>query len=136
MNIDFVLEHQLSNQPLTVEVTFPGNVLVLDLSQPNSNLKLEFDLPVQNQKITLKFGCRDIRIAKFPLTIAHAKLDDFYSSDGIIHSGAPNFDQNFLEYANHNKMYIDTTVTDSNRLDFTGQLVYQFVWPFYKNIFQ
>lgn len=135
MNVSFEVEHIKSDQPLLVTVACANNIQTLDLCQPNKSIVYDFDLPLENQLVNIKFVCNNINIVNFPLTITNVVLDHFYKSDGILYRGRPEFSQEFLDYANKHQILLDQTVNDSNRLDFTGQLVYQFKWPFYKNIF-
>jgi hypothetical protein len=132
--LDF--DYQISPKSLLVKIEFPGNHVVLDLNQQVPTVYLEFDLPICNQTINLTFSCNNLCIVDYPLTIANIVLDEFYQSNGIVYQGHPKFDQQFMLLADQKSMYLDHTVNDCNRLDFTGQLEYKFDWPFYKNIFQ
>ena len=135
MIIVIEFDYQTSPKSLLVEVQSPGNNVLLDLSQDIKTLRLNFELLIQNQNIDLKLSCNDLCIVDYPLTITNIVLDNFYQSKSILHRGKPNFSQEFVDYANKNQIFLDYNVNDSNRLDFTGQLAYQYKWPFYKNIF-
>jgi hypothetical protein len=135
MIISVDVDYPVSNKSLLIEICFPANIVLLDLSQDIKTLLLEFKLPIQKQTIDLKFCCKDLRIVDHPLTITNIVLDDFYQSDSILYRGCPEFDQQFLLLSDQKKIYLDFDVSDSNRLDFTGNLVYKFIWPFYKNVF-
>ena len=134
ISVDF--EYLLSTTSLLVSVVAPNNNILLDLSKTTKTITLNFELPLCNQLVDLKFCCKDIRIVNHPLTINNIVLDNFYQFDGILYRGKPSFDQKFLSLAKKRNMHIDPTASDSNRLDFTGELVYTFRWPFYKNVFQ
>lgn len=134
MNIKFEFDYPTSDCSLLVDVDSSETHATLDLQYQIPKLTVDLDLPIQNQIIEIKFVCNDIKITKHPLTITNITLDDYYSLSKILHSGIANFDQQFFEYAQKNKMYIDPSAT-GNRLDFTGHLAYQFRWPFYKNVF-
>ena len=136
MIITIEFDYQISPNSLLVQVQYPGNNVVLDLSQDAKTLQLNFELPIQNQNIDLTLCCNNLCIVDYPLTITNIVLDNFYQSNGILYRGRPKFDQQFLLLLEQKNMYLDLAVNDSNRLDFTGQLLYQFVWPFYKNTFQ
>jgi len=135
MNVSFEVEHAKSDQPLLVTVVCANNIQTLDLSQSNKSIVYDFNLPLEHQLVDIRFVCDNISIVNFPLTITNVVLDHFYKSDGILYKGRPEFSQEFLDYANKHQIRLDQTVNDSNRLDFTGHLVYQYQWPFYKNIF-
>ena len=134
MIISVDLDYPISNDPLLVEVKAPGVRIGVDLQQPPTTMHLELDLPICNQTIEVSFCCDDIKIMQHPVTITNIVLDKFYQSPGIIHRGCPEFDQRFLWLAAEKNIYLDLSTNDSNRLDFTGRLVYEFAWPFYKNI--
>ena len=134
MIISIELDYPISKEPVLVEIKSSGISLEADLSLPPKKLHLELDLPIRNQTIELIFCCDDLRIMRHPVTITNIVLDRFYQSPSILHRGCIEFDQKFLSLAEENNMHLDHLVTDSNRLDFTGKLVYKFVWPFYKNI--
>ena len=139
MNILFELDHAVAPAPLLVEVTLTAGSAVLytttvDLSTVNTQLDIVFDIQVP-QQLTLALAVQDSRIVHYTLTVTRVVLDEFYSIDKILHSGHAGFDDNFLAYAQDNQIVLDSNITDTNRLDFTGQLVYYFEWPFYKNIF-
>ena len=132
--LDF--DYPISPKNLVVKIESPGNNVLLDLSQRTLTLNLEFDLPICNQTINLTFSCNNLCIVEYPLTITNIVLDEFYQSNSIVYRGHPKFDQQFILLADQKNMYLDLTVNDCNRLDFTGQLEYKLNWPFYKNIFQ
>jgi hypothetical protein len=135
MIISVDVDYPISDKSLLVQIEAVDKKVILDLSQPTKTLALEFDLTICNQTVELKFCCDDLRIFDYPLTIVDIALDNFYRSPGILYRGHPEFDQQFLSFAMQKNMYFDPTISDSNRLDFTGQLVFKFVWPFYKNLF-
>ena len=136
MIITIGINYPISSKNLLVKIESPANEVVLDLSQPLSTVELEFDLPIQNQVIDLKFCCDDLDIINHPVTVTNITLDNFYQyNSALVYRGIPEFDQQFLLLAEQKNMFLDPTVNDSNRLDFTGKLVYKFVWPFYKNLF-
>jgi hypothetical protein len=136
MIVSVGIDYPVSHENLFVTVQFPNNTLIINLAQHVKIINLEFELPVRNHTFDIKFCCNDICIVDNPMTITDIVLDNFYQFDKLLYRGCPKFDQQFLSLAAQKNMYIDTTVNDSNRLDFTGQLVYNFVWPFYKNIFE
>lgn len=133
ISIDF--DYLSSNTSLLVQVLTDYTSTTLDLAQDTKTLLLEFDMPIKNQIVNLRFCCNDLRIMHHPLTITNILLDNFYQSVSILYRGHPKFDQTFLTIAKQKNMCLDTTVNDSNRLDFTGELVYKFIWPFYKNAY-
>jgi len=135
MIISVDIDYPVSEKELLVQMEFPNTNLIIDLNRCEKTIDLEFELPLCNQTIDIKFSCNDIGIVDHPLTITNIVLDKFYQSASILYQGRPKFDQQFLSLAKQKKMKLDPDVVDSNRLDFTGQLVYTFVWPFYKNIF-
>jgi len=135
MKIEFKIDYRCCANPILVTVTNPHNDVVLDLSQCKKTLMLDMTLPIQKQIIQVTFNCDDITIVDHPVTINDILLDDFYRFDRVLYSGTPEFDQKFLDYASSRQMSLDPAVNDSNRLDFTGRLIYKFVWPFYHNIF-
>jgi hypothetical protein len=136
MIISMDIDYPVSNKDLLVRVEFPNNNLILNLNHQTKTIDLEFELLICNQFIDVRFICTDICIVNHPLTITNIVLDNFYQSASILHRGRTEFDQQFLSQSEQKNMYLDLAVNDSNRLDFTGQLVYTFVWPFYKNIFR
>jgi hypothetical protein len=135
MIINFEFEHNISSKDLLVQVQISSELIELNLAHQIKPLRVEFELPLHNQTVTVTFLCNDPHIVNFPLLITNIVLDDFYKSKNILHKGTPVFDQRFLELAKQKNIYLDPTVNDSNRLDFTGKLVYQYTWPFYKNLF-
>ena len=135
MIISIGIDYPVSSKDLFVEVQFPNNTSIINLAQSTKIINLEFESPVRNHTFDIKFCCNNISIVDHPMTITNVVLDNFYQADKLLYRGCPKFDQQFLLLAAQKNMFIDTTVNDSNRLDFTGQLVYNFVWPFYKNIF-
>jgi hypothetical protein len=136
MNIAIEFDYLVSQSSLPVNVTWPTGNTTLNLNQFTPKLEFDFALPIQNQTVELVFSCKNLNIVNHPLTITNITLDDFYSLPKILYSGVPIFDQMFLLYAKKKNIVIDQTVADVNRLDFTGTLTYQFVWPFYKNVFK
>jgi hypothetical protein len=134
MIISVDVDHPISNKNVLVQVETVDNNAILDLSKHTKTLTLEFNLPICNQTVELRFCCDDLQIVDYPLTITNIVLDNFYQSPSILYRGQPKFDQQFLSFAMQKNMYLDLTVNDSNKLDFTGQLVYKFAWPFYKNL--
>ena len=135
MIISVELDYLISKKSLQVEVCVPGTNIILDLSQPTKKIDMIFSLPLQPQQIDMTFSCSNIDIVHHPVTISNIVLDNFYSFSNIVYKGQPQFDQQFLALASEKNIYLDHNITDSNRLDFTGTLVYQFMWPFYKNLF-
>jgi hypothetical protein len=135
MIISIDTSHTIATKSLLVEIQYPGNSLLLDLSRESAKINLEFDLPICNQEIEIKFCCNDLRIVDYPLTIDNIVLDDFYQYNNLVYRGRPAFDQSFLLLSQRKNMFIDVNVNDSNRLDFTGHLIYSFKWPFFKNLF-
>jgi hypothetical protein len=136
MIIDIEFSYSPSQKSLFVEIAVADCVKKIDLNRSVSTLSLNFELPICNQTVDLTFKCFDLQIINHPLTITNIVLDEFYCSDRLVYRGQPNFNQEFLKLANKKNMYLDLSVNDSNRLDFTGTLLYQFDWPFYKNIFR
>jgi len=136
MIISIDLDYPISSEPLLVEIKSSGIRIEADLSQFPKKIHLEPDLPICNQTVNLILCCDDIRIMQHPVTITDIVLDGFYRSPGILHRGHTEFNQQFLLLAAKQNMYLDLETSDSNRLDFTGNLVYEFVWPFYKNIYR
>lgn len=135
MIISMDIDYPVSNKDLLVQVEFPNNSLIINLNRQTKTIDLEFELPLCNQSVDVKFICTDICIMDHPLTITNVVLDNFYHSASILYRGRTEFDQQFLSLARQKEIALDSNVTNSNRLDFIGQLVYTFVWPFYKNIF-
>lgn len=136
MNVKFEFDHNCSKQPLLVNVDYHGHTTCLNLQNSPEPIIITLDLPVQNQLIDFYFSCQDTAIRLCPLTVTNVILDDFYVGDKLVYRGVPKFDSLHLDYAKKYKLYLDPAVADCNRLDFTGQLHYQFVWPFYKNLYQ
>jgi hypothetical protein len=136
MIISIDVDYSDSSKNILVEVCVANSSVTLDLKQQTKTLLLDFDLLICNQVIDLKFFCNDLCIVNHPVTITNITLDNFYQGPKILYQGCPKFDQQFLSFALQKNMYLDPTVNDSNRLDFTGELTYQFIWPFYKNVFQ
>jgi hypothetical protein len=134
MIIKFEFDHSVSQKPLLVTALSEAHNITMDLQCHHTKLIMEFDLPIRPQIIKVIFACDNIAISRCPLTITNIVLDNFYSSDKILYSGVSFFDQQFLQYADSNQMLIDQSVADVNCLNFTGQLVYQFRWPFYQNL--
>lgn len=141
MIISFDFEHPVSTTSLLIDVclTSDNNVLfknTINLSDPLTHLSISVDIiKVVPQKLKLSFSTNDHKIINHPLTITNVLLDEFYSSDKILYAGNPNFDNNFLTYAKQHQIFLEENIKDANRLDFTGELIYYFEWPFYKNIF-
>lgn len=135
MIISVDIDYTISNKDLLVQVEFPNTNLIINLNRCIKTIDLEFELPVCNQTIDMTFSCNDLCIVDHPLTITNIVLDKFYQSATILYHGRSKFDQQFLSLAKQKKMKLDSNISNANRLDFTGQLVYTFVWPFYKNIF-
>lgn len=136
MIIELEFDYPVSRKSLLIEITVANCKKKLDLRESVKNLSFDFVLPIRNQTLDLCFHCDDSGIVYHPLTITSIVLDQFYNSDRLLYRGKPNFDETFLSLAAEKNMYLDTSVNDSNRLDFTGTLMYQFEWPFYKNIFK
>ena len=141
MNILFEFEHSVSTTPLLIDVCLTSNNTVLfkntiNLSKPLTYLPISFDITeVVPQKLKLSFLTNDHNIINHPLAITNILLDNFYSLDKILYSGNSNFDNNFLNYAKQHQIFLEENICNTNRLDFTGELIYYFEWPFYKNIF-
>lgn len=127
MIISVEFDYPACDKSLLVEIQSPNNSVTVDLGQLTKKLSLEFDLPICNQTVDLRFCCSDINIVNYPLTVTNIVLDCFYQSASILYKGIPKFD---------NRTGQDLVPAHCNRLDFTGQLVYTFIWPFYKNIFE
>ena len=142
MNILFDFEHSVSTTPLLIDVCLTSDNKVLfknaiNLSNPLTHLPILFDITeVVPQKLKLSFSTIDHNIINHPLIITNILLDNFYSLDKILYSGHSNFDNNFLTYAKQHQMFLEENICDTNQLDFTGELIYYFEWPFYKNIFR
>jgi hypothetical protein len=135
MIISMDIDYAVSNKDLLVQVEFPNTDLIINLNRCIKKIDLEFELPVCNQTIDITFSCNDLCIVDHPLTITNIVLDKFYQSVSILYRGKSKFNQQFLLLAERKKIKLDSNITDTNRLDFTGQLIYTFVWPFYKNTF-
>ena len=134
MIIDIEFSHNICDTPLLVAVAWPGGQTTLNLNELLPKLTINLDLPCCDQTVELLLQCADIKIVDYPLTITNITLDNFYSLPKILHSGSPTFDDYFISYAKMNNFFIDSSVNDVNRLDFTGVLTYKFLWPFYKNV--
>jgi hypothetical protein len=141
MIISVNFEHPVSITPLLIDVCLTSDHKVLfkntiNLSNPLTDLSILFDIEkVMPQKLKLSFLTNDHNIINHPLTITNVLLDDFYSLDKILYAGNANFDNNFLTYAKQHQIFLEENICDTNRLDFTGELIYYFEWPFYKNVF-
>lgn len=135
MNIELELDYTPSSSSLLVYISCADILEIVDLNKKVKTLKFNFDLPICNQVVILKLYCKNLDIVKHPITVSNIILDDFYQGPKILYRGCPNYDQQFFLHAEQNHMYLDPTVTDASRLDFTGTLCYKFDWPFYKNIF-
>jgi len=141
MNILFDFEHSVSTTPLLIDVCLTGNNGVLfkdtiNLNKPNTHLSILFDITkIEPQKLKLSFLTNNHNIIDHPLIITNILLDDFYSLDKILYSGHSKFNDNFLKYAKQNQIMLEENICDTNQIDFTGELIYYFEWPFYKNIF-
>ena len=136
MIISVGIDYPICDKSLLVEIQSPGNNITIDLSQMTKKVSLEFDLPICNQTVDLGFCCSDINIVNYPLTVTNIVLDCFYQSAGILYKGIPKFDNQFIELIKNTGRDLEPAPEHCNKLDFTGQLVYTFIWPFYKNIFE
>jgi hypothetical protein len=141
MIISFNFEHSVSTTPLLIDVCLTSDHKVLfkntiNLSNPLTHLPISFDITeAVPQKLKLAFLTNDHNIINHPLTITNILLDDFYSLDKILYAGNSKFDNNFLTYAKQHQIFLEENICDTNKLDFTGELIYYFEWPFYKNVF-
>ena len=141
MNILLNFKHSISSIPLLIDVALTSNDGMLfedtiNLNTTNTSLLIPFNIKKKvPQKLKLVFLTTNHDIVKHPLILTNIVLDDFYSIDKILYSGHSEFDHNFLVYAKENQILLEENICDTNRLDFTGNLVYYFEWPFYKNIF-
>jgi hypothetical protein len=141
MIISVNFEHPVSTTPLLIDVCLTSDHKVLfkntvNLSNSLTHLSISFDIAkVVPTKLKLAFSTNDHNIINHPLTITNILLDDFYSLDKILYAGNAIFDNNFLTYAKQHQIFLEENICDTNRLDFTGELIYYFEWPFYKNVF-
>lgn len=143
MIIELAVSHDPSANELPVRICVvdqQGLTLTertIDLSQQHCNISLEFDLQDcdQNQVIDLELATSCLDIQQFPLTLEKITLDEFFNSRSLIYRGRPVYDPAFVEMALWQGWHPDATVVDSNRLDFAGQLILRYQWPFYRNVF-
>jgi hypothetical protein len=140
MILTLLLEHHRSLQSLPVIFLLKLNDSILaeqsiDLSTDNCHLDLLFDVPVKEfVELELLLTTSSEKIKYHPLTIKKIILDNFYQIKSITYRGKPLFSNEHLDYAASNKMFLDLSVNDSNRLDFTGILHFKFKWPFFREI--
>ena len=139
MNIKFFVNYPPTDAPLLVELKIKTSNQIVFQKTINLQDKIDvidatFDILNFNQQtITAQFTSSDFKITRHQLVIKNIKLDNFYSLAKITHSASRKFDERFLTYAKKNKIFLDLTTTDDNCLNFTGSLVYTFIWPFFKN---
>ena len=136
MIISLELDYHTSTTSLPVEICVAGVTKIIDLSKSMPSIDLIFHLDLAVQNVHLDLRCKHQEIRDFPLTLNNIVLDDFYSSKNIIHRGKPMPDDVHMRWVRANNLYFDEATNDSNRLDFTGVLRYNFVWPFFNNIFR
>jgi hypothetical protein len=84
--------------------------------------------------LTLEFFTRDCYIINNPLEIENVILDDFYQIKNLTYRGVLCFSKEHHDYITLKNIKVNPDVSDSNRLDFTGKLVYQFKWPFFREL--
>lgn len=135
MIITVQFDYQQCNKSLPVDITAFGQTFVLDLADSKRSITITADAPMVNQLVGVDITCHDSRIINFPLTVTNIILDDFYQGPKLVFKGRQLYDQNFFASAEKQDIYLDPHVNDSNCLNFTGCLAYQFSWPFWKNIF-
>lgn len=142
MIIELVLESTVCDAALPIEVAVslhdktPLHRQVINLDCTEQDILI--DVPMiehTRSRISLQLSSSHINIIRHPIEIKKILLDQFFSLDSILYSGRPQFDQQFLFYAQKRNLYLDPTAT-CNRLDFTGRLIYDLEWPFYHNIWQ
>lgn len=136
MNISVEFEYHQCNHPVLVQISVIDQTHTLDLQSGQKTISIDFDLdnPTVNQNVTMIIGCKNPAIVQTPLTVTRVLLDNFYHRDQFSYRGRPKFSLEFLKEAQCRGQYLDTTVTDSNRLDFMGELHVVFAWPFWRNM--
>lgn len=106
----------------------------INLNKDLKFVEINFSLTDQDFKdLTLEISTSDFNIVKHPIEIEKIILDDFYQIPSLTYRGRPFFCKKFLDYASAKNIYLDKSVT-CNRLDFTGKLVYNFKWPFFREL--
>jgi hypothetical protein len=140
MKISIGLDYIDTQDPVLVKLCLSSETdlwqRVIDLSAGIKQLEIEFYLQsCALQQLKLSFNTVDIKIVKNPITITDITLDDFYSTDRILYSGAVFPDDKFKLYSKIKNYQLDSNMIDSNRLDFTGELRYFLKWPFYRNVY-
>lgn len=140
MNIKFFTDCVQSVEPLFVTFKIESSDQLLfektiNLQDTINVVDATFDLLNFNrQQVVADISTNDNGIIRTPLTIDRIELDNFYSQDKITYSAKQNFSAKFLSHADNNNIFLDLTTKDNNCLNFTGSLVYNFVWPFFKNV--
>lgn len=140
MNIKFFTSHAESLAPLLVDFRIKMNNQILFQKNVNLQNKIKvidatFDLVTFDQHtITAEISTNNFNIRTHGVQIENIILDNFYSLPKITYSAVQQFDDEHLIYANKNKIFLDLTTNDNSFLDFTGTLLYQFTWPFFKNM--
>lgn len=139
MNICINLDYDFPESDLEIDfilITSVGTTTKkINLKQKIQIVDIDFEVNDKvNQTFTLSLKTDNPQIIKHPVHVTKIILDNFYQRLKFAHSGQPVFDQSFLEYADKNKIYLDHSVTDSNRLDFTGNLDFCFQWPCWRNL--
>lgn len=143
MIIEFEIDYQLSTccLPVSVTATIQDHTCIynnsFDLSQPRNQINIVTDqLTLLPHTVTVVIATDDIEIVNTPLEIKNITLDQHFSTKQILHSGHAEYSQQFLQYARDKNFYLDQNIVDTNRLDFTGELIYKFKWPFYQNVWK
>jgi hypothetical protein len=139
VNIKFIVTHLVSPRPLIVDVNISVDKQILfhktiNLQNTIEIIDASFSLLTLNQQnIIVSFNTNDFSILTNQLIIKNIILDNFYSSPKVTHSASRQFSNEFLSYSKEKKIFLDLDVNDNDTLNFTGSLVYNFVWPFFKN---
>lgn len=136
MKIDVDITHAQADKSLLVEFAVPGHSRTIDLALPNQRVELDLTLAdlTRNQHVDLVLRTDNLAIVQFPVLIESITLDSFYQRSKFGCQGRPEYKEEFLEHASAVGLHIDTTVADCDRLDFAGELVYTFKWPFWRNL--
>jgi hypothetical protein len=141
MIIDFYFDQRnLKFDTVVVSKIYSGCNTELVVSNIHSNSqyhRFEFDLlQLEPQIIKVEFSVDDPTIIDNPLTVTNIVLDDFYSFSKLKHAGTSIFDNWFCNHASVCGITLDHNITDSNCLNYTGKLIYNITWPFFRNMWQ
>jgi hypothetical protein len=140
MNIKFFTNHVRSVEPLFVNFKIKSSDQLLfektiNVQDTINVVDATFNLLNFNEQVVVAdISTNNNSIIHNPLIINTIELDNFYSQGKITYSAKQNFNTEFLNYADKNDIFLDLTTNDNNCLNFTGSLVYKFVWPFFKNV--